>query len=255
MSTAPLVARQPLLSAEAIGVDFDGRTVLDGVSLQLYRGDIVTLIGPNGAGKSTLVRVLLGLLPAQRGRVWQAPGCRIGYVPQRLQIDPILPLTVARFLTLGIAAPQRRLQALLDEVGAGQLLMATVSTLSGGELQRVLLARALLREPDLLFLDEPVQGVDVTGQSELYALIGDLRQRYHCAILMVSHDLHLVMAATDEVICLNHTVCCSGHPERVLIDPAYRRLFPLAPAGLALYTHHHDGLCDSCHLREPIGDN
>ncbi len=235
MSEAALVA------CRGITVGFHGRTVLDAVDVAVGDGEIVTVIGPNGAGKSTLLRVLLGLTRPDAGEVTRRSGLRIGYVPQRLSLDPVLPLTVARFLTLGTRAPRERLHAVLTEVGAAGVLDSPVQTISGGELQRVSLARALLREPDLLMLDEPVQGVDVTGQSELYALIRRIRDRRGCGILMVSHDLHLVMAATDHVVCLDRHVCCAGHPRAVTADPVYRKLFPGAPQELAIYTHdHHD---------------
>lgn len=238
---------QTLVEVEGITVSFDGRAVLSGVSLGVHRGEIVTLIGPNGAGKSTLVRVVLGLLRPNAGTVRRRPGLRVGYVPQRLALDPVLPLTVRRFLTLGTRADAERLRAALWEVGAAEVLDRPVQAVSGGELQRVLLARALLRDPELLILDEPVQGVDVAGQEELYFLIRRVRSERGCGILMVSHDLHLVMAATDRVLCLDREVCCSGHPQAVSSDPAYHALFPRAPRELALYTHHHpDARCEGC---------
>ena len=229
--------------AEAAGVEvaFAGRRVLDNVDLAVEARQIVTLIGPNGSGKTTLVRVVLGLLAPDRGRVFRRPGLRIGYMPQRLAVEDTLPLTVERFLRLGGPARPAALQAVLDEVGTGRLAASPVQDISGGEMQRVLLARALLREPDLLVLDEPVQGVDVTGQAELFALITRIRDRRGCGVLMVSHDLHLVMASTDTVVCLNHHVCCTGRPEAVTQHPEYLALFgPLAARGLAVYTHEHD---------------
>ncbi len=229
------------LLAETRGVQLSlrGRRVLDHVDLAVHRGEIVTLIGPNGAGKSTLVKVLLGLMKADQGSVYLRPDLRIGYMPQRLTIDPVLPLTVRRFLTLGKRCSETRMREVLQEVGAGELLETPIQNTSGGELQRILLARALLRDPDLLILDEPVQGVDITGQLDLYRLISRIRDRLNCGILMVSHDLHLVMATTDRVLCLNQHVCCSGHPEDVSSDPAYLALFG-SPPGLAVYTHHHN---------------
>jgi zinc transport system ATP-binding protein len=225
--------------------------VLDHVDLAVHEREIVTLIGPNGAGKSTLVKVMLGLQPPTHGSVTMRPGLPIGYVPQRLAIDPVLPLTVRRFLTLTHRCDEMRLCAALEEVGAHHLLEAQMAPLSGGETQRVLLARALLREPQLLFLDEPIQGVDVTGQGELYDLISRLRDERGCGILMVSHDLHLVMARTDRVFCLDQQVCCSGHPERLRAKGEQIIAGPLQ--GLAPYTHHHHsepekkGWCGSCH--------
>ena len=229
-----------LARVEDAVVRLGGRTVLDRVGVVVEPGRIVTVVGPNGAGKSTLVRVILGLLRPDEGAVERRPGLRVGYVPQRIAVDPVLPLSVRRFLTLGVKASRARVAAVLEEVGAGALLKSPVQSLSGGELQRVVLARALLRDPELLVLDEPVQGVDVTGQADLYALFNRLRDERGCGILMVSHDLHVVMAATDEVVCLNHHVCCSGHPETVSRHPAYLELFPQAADALAVYTHDHD---------------
>lgn len=236
----------PLLEAREVVFGFAGRRVLDRVALVVNEGEIVTLIGPNGAGKSTLVRVLLGLITPDAGRVTRRPGLRVGYMPQRLAVDPVLPLTVRRFLRLaGRGIDAAALTAALREVGAEHVIDTPLQSVSGGELQRVMLARALLRKPQLLVLDEPVQGVDVTGQAELYQLIAELRRRHRCGVLMVSHDLHLVMAATDQVVCLNTHVCCSGHPESVTRHPEYLRLFgPREAAALAVYTHHHDHVHD-----------
>jgi zinc transport system ATP-binding protein len=234
----------PLVSARDVTVRGRGRVVLEHVDLDVAAGEIVTLIGPNGAGKSTLVRVLLGLAPADGGRVWRRPGLRIGYSPQSLSVDPVLPLSVRRFLTLGGIVPASDLEAALDDVGAEGVLDRQVAALSGGELHRVLLARALLRRPELLVLDEPLAGVDVNGQAELYALIGRLREATGAGILLVSHDLHLVMARTDRVICVEGHVCCSGHPVDVARDPAFQRLFGDRFGELvALYRHdmrHHE---------------
>jgi zinc transport system ATP-binding protein len=235
-----------LLEASDISIQLQGRQVLDGVNLAVRRGDIVTLIGPNGAGKTTLVRVILGLLKPQSGRVKLKPGIRIGYMPQRLALSENMPLTVRRFLQLGCKTCDSDLMQVVDELGIEDLLQHPMLRLSGGEHQRVLLARALLRKPDLLVLDEPVQGVDVTGQAALYGLITRIRDQLNCAVLMISHDLHLVMATTDQVLCLNHHVCCSGHPESVSQHPAYLELFGSpASAKLAVYTHHHDHTHDT----------
>ena len=229
-----------LIRLHAVTVQFAGQAVLEGVSLDLQAGEIVTLIGPNGAGKTTLVRVVLGLLRPSQGSVWRQSRLRIGYMPQKLSVEATLPLSVLRFLRLVAGVGRAEAEAALAEVGAEQVLNSPLQAISGGELQRVLLARALLRKPQLLVLDEPVQGVDVAGQAELYRLIGRLRERYGCGVLMVSHDLHLVMSATDQVICLNRHICCSGHPEQVGADPAFHALFGQDARSLAVYQHHHD---------------
>ena len=240
---------QPGIMLELKDIDlFTGsRQLLEQISLQLHAGEILTIIGPNGAGKTTLVRVALGLLPPSSGRVFRQSGIRVGYMPQRLHIDPTFPITVRRFLAMAGTHQRDQLLPLLQEVGAAQVLASPMSNLSGGELQRVLLARALMRDPQLLVLDEPVQGVDVHGQMELYQLISHIRDQRQCAILMVSHDLHLVMAATDRVLCLNRHICCSGSPETVTNHPAYLELFgPQAVQHLAIYSHDTSHRHDSC---------
>ncbi len=239
----------PLLTARNLQLRHAQRPILSNINLSVHEHQIVTLIGPNGAGKSTLIRILLGLQRADSGEVWRKPGLRIGYMPQRLAISEQLPLRVRRFLGLVETPSANDLREIGQQTGILHLLDQPMQSLSGGEHQRVLLARALLRRPQLLVLDEPVQGVDVTGQAALYHLIAELRTQQGCAVLMVSHDLHLVMAQTDEVICLNSHVCCSGHPEQVTRDPAYLELFGCsADADLALYTHHHD------HTHDALGE-
>ena len=227
-----------LLELSAINLVRGRRHLLQQVDLKVGWGEILTIIGPNGAGKTTLLRVALGLMPPTSGRVFRHPGITIGYMPQRLHIDPTLPLTVQRFLAMAGKELAEKSLPLLKEVGAPHVLGSSMQNLSGGELQRVLLARALIRNPDLLVLDEPVQGVDVHGQVELYQLITRIRNERGCTVLMVSHDLHLVMAATDRVLCLNRHICCSGAPETVTSDPAFLELFgPLAGQHLAIYSH------------------
>ena len=231
---------EPLIRLQQISVGFRQESVLENVQLTVNAGEIVTLIGPNGAGKTTLVRAVLGLLKPDSGSVWRKPRLRIGYMPQKLTVNPTLPLSVLRFLRLVPGVDRHTALAALAEVGAEQVIDSPLQNISGGELQRVLLARALLREPELLVLDEPVQGVDVAGQAELYRLITQLRDRHGCGVLMVSHDLHLVMSTTDQVVCLNRHVCCSGHPEQVSGDPAFVELFGQDAQSLAIYHHHHD---------------
>ncbi len=229
-----------LVTAKHIHVQFGRKIVLSDVHLTVSAQEIVTLIGPNGAGKSTLVRVVLGLIRPSAGEVRLQQSIRVGYMPQGLVIEPYMPISVCRFLELTEGVAPEYLQRVMQELKIEHLKNSAIQSISGGELQRVLLARALLRKPDLLVLDEPVQGVDVTGQEELYQLITHIRDRHRCGILMVSHDLHLVMAGTDSVICLNKHVCCSGHPEMVSQHPEFLNLFGAKPARLAVYAHQHN---------------
>jgi zinc transport system ATP-binding protein len=230
-----------LLAARHLCIRYGGTEVLHNISLALEPGEIVTVVGPNGSGKSTLLRALLGILPAAAGQIERAPGLRIGYVPQRLMVDRILPITLRRFLSLPARVTEAEAQAVLARVGlAGQGGLQMVA-LSGGQMQRALLARALLGRPQVLLLDEPTQGLDQPGEAAFYRLIEEVRAETGCAILMVSHDLHVVMAASDRVICLNGHVCCEGTPQVVSSAPEYRALFGLGTQGaLALYRHEHD---------------
>jgi zinc transport system ATP-binding protein len=234
-----LAPRETLITLSQAGVRRGGRTLVEGVDLTISRGEIVTLIGPNGSGKSTTAKMVTGVLRPDMGRVTRRPGLTIGYVPQKLAIDWTLPLTVERLMTLTGSHGAREVAAALDAVGASRLLKAAVQELSGGEFQRVLFARAMIRKPDLLVLDEPVQGVDFSGEEALYALIRQIRDTTNAGILMISHDLHVVMAETDTVLCLNGHVCCRGTPGAVKQSPEYLRLFG-ARGGLAIYQHHHD---------------
>ncbi|EPL9568022.1 zinc ABC transporter ATP-binding protein ZnuC [Providencia rettgeri] len=232
---------QPLLTLNKISVSFGDKQVLKDVSFELNKGDIVTLLGPNGAGKSTIVRVVLGLLPPTSGSIKRASTLAIGYVPQKLHLDTTLPLTVKRFMLLKLGVRQKHLLPALERVNATHLLDQPMQKLSGGETQRVLLARALLNKPDLLVLDEPAQGVDITGQVALYDLINQLRTELGCAVLMVSHDLHLVMAKTDKVLCINGHICCSGAPDVVSNHPEFVAMFGYRGAQqLGVYRHQHN---------------
>jgi len=238
-----LVLQHPehLSRIENAGVLRSGRWLVRGVSVSLRAGEITTLIGPNGAGKSTTAKLIIGILKPDEGAAWQKPTLRLAYVPQRLAIDWTLPLSVRRFMHLtGRITPKDARRALI-ETEAAHLEDAQMQTLSGGEFQRVLLARAIARQPQLLVLDEPVQGVDFAGEAALYDLIRRIRDRHGCGILLISHNLHLVMAATDHVICLNGHMCCSGTPKSVAQSPEYKALFGArAASALAVYEHDHD---------------
>ena len=233
--------QSPLVELKHAAVRHGGRNLVSDIDLTVGPGEIVTLIGPNGSGKSTTAKLVTGVLKPTTGEVARRPSLRIGYVPQKLAIDWTMPLTVARLMTLTGRHLLRDVDAALEEAGALHLRGAAVQDLSGGEFQRVLFARAVVRKPDLLVLDEPVQGVDLGGEVAIYELIRQIRDRTGCGILLISHDLHVVMAETDTVVCLNGHVCCRGTPESVLRHPAYLQLFGTRAAGaLALYQHHHD---------------
>ncbi|MBU2873082.1 zinc ABC transporter ATP-binding protein ZnuC [Marinobacter salexigens] len=229
-----------LVAIEDLTVRFGDRLVVDRVNLSLHRGDIITIIGPNGAGKTTLIKTILGIQVPTSGRIMRAQNLAIGYVPQHLSLETTLPLSVKRFMLLS-GQSLAECESALARTGVSHLLKASVHHLSGGEQQRLLLARALVRKPDLLVLDEPAQGVDINGQAALYDLIRQLRDELNCGVIMISHDLHLVMAATDKVICLNQHVCCSGYPADISHDPAFIETFgrPVADS-LAVYHHHHN---------------
>ena len=252
-------ADNALLVAHDVGFSRQGKTILSDISMQLHSKQIITLIGPNGAGKTSLIRILLGLTRATTGKVTLAPGLRTGYVPQRIVVPDVMPLRVCDFLNVSGNYSIEQCRLILDEVDCEYLLYSAMQNLSGGEMQRVLLARALLKDPQLLVLDEPASGMDIIGQQALYETIRMIRDKHDCGILMVSHDLHMVMAATDRVICLNTHICCTGHPDAVSEHPEYLKLFGDAIDGLALYSHHHDHehdihgnivVSDECHSCE-----
>lgn len=234
-----------LLQAQGLGIRRGAQVVLENVDLAISEGEIVTIVGPNGSGKSTLVRALIGLERPTTGRVLRRPDLRIGYVPQRLHIDAALPMTVARFLSLPHRVGPAEAAAALQRTGVPGLERRQVAALSGGQLQRVLLARALLARPRILILDEPTQGLDQPGTAAFYRLIAQVRHETGAAVLMVSHDLHVVMSASDRVVCLNRHVCCEGTPRVVSAAPEYRALFGAGTGGaFALYRHLHDHVHD-----------
>lgn len=230
-----------LLSVENLTMRLGDHTALSDVNMSIDKGEIVTIVGPNGSGKSTLLCAIVGAIKPTKGKIIKAPALRIGYVPQRLQIDATLPITVARFMRLPYRGDTNTITQTLAMVGLHGLEDQQMTTLSGGQFQRVMLARAILHKPDLLILDEATQGLDQLGSATFYRLIETLRQKLGCAILMVSHELHVVMSASDRVICLNGHICCHGTPDVVASTPEYRALFGTGTQGaLALYRHDHN---------------
>jgi len=229
-----------LIRLENTGILREGRWLVRHIDLEIKKREIITLIGPNGSGKSTTAKLALRILKPNEGKIWQRPNLRIGYVPQKIVIDKSLPLNVTRLMCLTTKLSTIEIEAALDEVGMRHFIKAPLATLSGGELQRVLLARAAATKPELLVLDEPLQGVDVAGEAELYAMIAHYRNRLGCGILLISHDLHIVMATSDHVLCLNGTICCRGKPDDVIASDEYQSLFlPKNRHILGLYQHHH----------------
>jgi zinc transport system ATP-binding protein len=229
-----------LVDIRGLSVAYGGATVLHDVDFRIEPGEIVTIVGPNGSGKSTLLRAIIGAVAPRQGTIREKPGLRIGYVPQRLHIDPTLPMTVRRFLSLPLRVSDAEAESALARAGVGHLGPRQMADLSGGQFQRVLLARALLSRPELLILDEATQGLDQPGSAAFYRQIEAVRRELGCAVIMVSHELHVVMAASDRVVCLNGHVCCQGEPEHVASAPEYRALFGTGTKGaLALYRHEH----------------
>ena len=240
---------EPLVEARGLGLARGGAAILSGVDFAIRRGEIVTVVGPNGSGKTSFLRLLVGAERPDRGSVRRAPGLKVGYVPQKLSIDHTMPLTVDRLLALAApGAGSEARAAALARTGVAASAGRQAIDLSGGQLQRALLAQAILRRPDLLVLDEAAQGLDQPGTAQFYRLVEEIRADFGCAVLMVSHDLHVVMAASDRVICLNGHVCCEGTPMVVSRAPEYRALFGHGTGGaLALYRHEHDHAHDPAH--------
>lgn len=244
------VATDELLRLENVSKSYHKNLVLENISFSVKRGETVTLIGPNGAGKSTLMKISLGILDVSSGQVYRDKSISIGYMPQKVMIDDVLPLSIRDFLYLRPKTSQDDISSVLETVQLSHIAHQPVQSASGGEMQRVLLARALLGKPDLLVLDEPVQGIDIMGQKEIYGLIAKVRDETGCGVLMISHDLHLVMASTDRVFCLNRHICCSGSPELVRANPEYHALMGRPMEEIALYTHDYNHNHDHTHSHE-----
>ncbi len=247
-----------LISVFNVGYQQNGRTILEHISFTLKRGEITTIIGPNGAGKSTLTGIISGLLDDFTGEVVRHQTLKIGYLPQKIHLNPLMPLSVQCFLNLPHKQSGEAIAKALKATHIEYLATRSIHDLSAGELQRVLLARTTLGKPDLLILDEPTTGVDITGEAEMYQLIGTLKEQLNCAVLLVSHELHLVMSQTDQVLCLNKHLCCSGQPELVQQHPEYLALFgQYTPDTLAVYRHQHNhqhDLSGCTHKQQDVQD-
>ena len=230
----------PLVKLENAGVYKSSKWLVRGISFEIYNGQIVTLIGPNGSGKTTTAKMILNILNADEGLVTSNTN-KMAYVPQKINIDWTMPLRVIDFMKITSSINNAQITEALTLTGVEKLLYDEVHNLSGGEFQRVLIARAVAKKPELLVLDEPVQGVDFNGEIALYNLIKKISDKLNCGILLISHDMHFVMSATDHVICLNGHICCSGTPSSVVKNPAYIKLFGEHNAEtLSYYQHHHD---------------
>lgn len=241
-------ALMSLISVEKLSIAYGENTVLRNVNMSVESGEIVTIVGPNGSGKTSLLRAIIGATQPTEGSITLKPGLKVGYVPQKLHIDPSLPITVGRFMRLTDKVTQSECEVALKAAGVSRLLNRQMSRLSGGQFQRILLARALIHKPDILLLDEATQGLDQIGSAAFYQQIEAVRRETGCAILMISHELHVVMSASDRVICLNGHVCCQGAPAVVASAPEYRALFGSGTGGaLALYQHDHDHEHDHDH--------
>ena len=225
-----------LIKINDLNIQYGNKKVLQNFNLLLAEREIVTIVGPNGSGKTTLFKAIIGTAPIKTGTVELKPNLKIGYVPQQLNIDRSLPLTVDRFLRL----THNKVKNTLKIVNIEDILNHQISNLSGGQMQRVLLASAILNRPDVLLLDEATRGLDQPGTAAFYRLVETIRKETGCAILMISHDLHVVMAASDRVICLNTHICCEGAPQAVARSPEYKALFgPDIDGAFALYQHSH----------------
>lgn len=239
MST--MLNTKPLITLNNICVNFPQKNALKDITFSIFPQSIITLVGPNGGGKTTLLKVLLKLQPPTSGEIIYHQNLKIGYVPQKIYIDPNFPLTVKKFLSLNPQANTHNIAETTQLLSIEHLLNRSLQRLSGGEMQRVLIARAILNSPNLLVLDEPTQGVDIRGQSELYNLINRLHHQLNCAVLMVSHDLNIVMASTNEVICINQHICCSGRADLVAQHPKFKDFFGEQVAqNVAFYHHNHN---------------
>jgi len=229
-----------LVKLENAGVQRTSKWLVKGISLEVSQGQIVTLIGPNGSGKTTTAKMILNIMSADEGQITRNTN-KMAYVPQKINIDWTMPLRVIDFMKITNNLNNNQVLESLTTTGVHKLLYNQIHNLSGGEFQRVLIARAIAKKPDLLVLDEPVQGVDYNGEIALYNLIKKISVNLNCGILLISHDMHFVMSTTDHVVCLNGHICCSGAPSSVVKNPEYIKLFGEHNSEtLSYYQHHHD---------------
>ena len=237
--------RKLLVKLENAGVQRMSKWLVKGISFEISQGQIVTLIGPNGSGKTTTAKMILNIMNADEGQITRNTD-KMAYVPQKIIIDWTMPLRVIDFMKITNNLNDNQVIESLTTTGVDKLLYNQIHNLSGGEFQRVLIARAIAKKPDLLVLDEPVQGVDYNGEIALYNLIKKISVNLNCGILLISHDMHFVMSTTDHVVCLNGHICCSGTPSSVVKNPEYIKLFGEHNSEtLSYYQHHHDHSHDS----------
>jgi len=238
-----------LISAKNVSVLKHQKSILDNIDIQINKNDFITIIGPNGAGKTMLLKCLMGFYKPTSGRIERKEKLKIGYMPQSISIINTMPITVKDFITVRKEYDDISLNKVITEVSIGEIVNKQLSVLSGGEMQRVLLARSLLNNPDLLILDEPAQNLDISGQLNFYKLIQEIYSKRDISILMVSHDLHLVMISTKKVLCLYKHICCSGAPQQIAKDPEFLSMFGKDMANMmSIYQHSHDHNHDHNHL-------
>ena len=230
-----------LISAKNVSVLKNQKSILENIDIQINKKDFITIIGPNGAGKTMLLKCLMGFYKPTSGMIERKEKLKIGYMPQSINVINTMPMTVKGFITVKKKYDDVSLHKVITEVNLGEIVNKQLSVLSGGEMQRVLLARSLLNNPDLLILDEPAQNLDISGQLNFYKLIQEIYSKRDISILMISHDLHLVMVSTKKVLCLYKHICCSGAPQQIAKDPEFLSMFGKDMANMmSIYQHSHD---------------
>ncbi|MDA7705319.1 ATP-binding cassette domain-containing protein [Rickettsiales bacterium] len=230
-----------LISLEKINLNFADKKILDNIDINIKKDDFITIIGPNGSGKSSLIKIIIGSLKASSGKVRRNKNLKIAYVPQKMEINQTIPINAEYFLQLNQKIEPKLFDKIITELKIGNFLQTQLNNLSGGQKQKILLAKALLSKPNLLILDEPAQNLDISGQLEFYNYIDKLHKEQNISILMVSHDLHIVMSSTKKVICLHHHICCQGEPKIIAQNPDFKEIFGNDMNKLiSIYNHYHD---------------